>query len=107
MTGKDDLAVAEPRTVTSEPTGYAWLITAMLVLLVLQRSAVLGWTVGLVTLAGLVAPAVTGRMVDAAATAHQGYLNVWTLVGVLLIAGAVIAAFTIDPRRDARALGTD
>ncbi|MEV0703950.1 MFS transporter [Saccharopolyspora sp. NPDC050389] len=71
-----------------------------------KRSAVLGWTVGLVTLAGLVAPAVTGRMVDAAATAHQGYLNVWTLVGVLLIAGAVIAMFTVDPLRDARALGT-
>ena len=71
-----------------------------------KRTAVLGWTVGLVTSAGLVAPAVTGAMVDAAATPHQGYVNVWTLTGVLLIVAAVLAIFTIDPARDAARLGT-
>ncbi|HEY3684528.1 MAG TPA: MFS transporter [Streptosporangiaceae bacterium] len=71
-----------------------------------KRTAVLGWTVGLVTSAGLVAPAVTGNLIDAAATPHQGYLNVWTVSGVLLIVGALIAAFTINPTRDAKALGT-
>lgn len=70
-----------------------------------KRSAVLGWTVGLVTTAGLVAPAITGRLIDAAPDPGQGYVDAWTLAGVLLVAGALIAAVTIDPRRDARALG--
>lgn len=71
-----------------------------------KRRAVLGWTVGLVTSAGLVAPAVTGALIDAAATPHQGYVHAWMVSGVLLVVGAVLAFFTIDPARDARTPGT-
>jgi MFS family permease len=70
-----------------------------------QRAAVLGWAVGLSTLAGLAAPALTGYLVDAAPTPHQGYLIAWIIAGGLLIVGAVSAVLTVDPARDARKLG--
>ena len=70
-----------------------------------KRSAVLGWSVGLVTTAGLVAPAVTGVLVDAAPSPHEGFVLAWVVAGVLLLVGAVVAALTIDPARDARRLG--
>lgn len=70
-----------------------------------QRAAVLGWAVGLSTLAGLAAPAVTGYLVDTAATPHQGYLIAWIIAGGLLVIGAVSAVLTVDPVRDAAKLG--
>ncbi|MCL2585779.1 MAG: MFS transporter [Streptosporangiales bacterium] len=70
-----------------------------------RRTASLGWAVGLSTCAGLIAPAITGYLVGAASTPHEGYLIAWTVAGALLIVGAVFAAFAVDPARDARRLG--
>lgn len=71
-----------------------------------RRTAVLGWTVGLTTSAGLIAPALTGALIDAASSPHQGYLHAWMLSGALIVIGALLAAFTINPARDAARLGT-
>ncbi|MGW4484646.1 MFS transporter [Amycolatopsis sp. NPDC004368] len=68
-----------------------------------QRAAVLGWAVGIATSAGLLAPTLTGVLIDSAPTRHQGFTLAWVLAGGLMIVGGLVAALTIDPRRDARA----
>ena len=70
-----------------------------------QRGAVLAITVGLVTTAGLLAPYVTGRIIQAAATPADGYAVAFTVAGALLIVGGLLAVIFVRPERTARHLG--
>ncbi|NDZ77740.1 MFS transporter [Streptomyces sp. SID10853] len=70
-----------------------------------QRGAVFGIVAATGTLPGLVAPALTGHLIDAGATQQGGYSAAFLLTaGVMLAAGAV-AITVIRPERDARRLG--
>ncbi|MEU3003310.1 MFS transporter [Streptomyces sp. NPDC007020] len=72
-----------------------------------QRGAVFGIVAGLGTLPGLVAPSLTGHLIDAADSPATGYTAAFlTTAGVMLLAG-VIALAAIRPERDARRLGLD
>ncbi|GAA3894460.1 MFS transporter [Streptomyces gulbargensis] len=72
-----------------------------------QRGAVFGIVAGLGTLPGLVAPSLTGHLIDAADSPADGYTTAFlTAAAVMLIAG-VLALTTIRPERDAGRLGLD
>jgi MFS family permease len=70
-----------------------------------QRGAVLSISVGLVTTAGLLAPYITGRIIEAAGSPAAGYTLAFTIAGVLLLVGGLIAAIFVRPERTARRLG--
>lgn len=70
-----------------------------------QRGAVLSISVALVTTAGLLAPYVTGRIVDAAATPTQGYVAAFSTAGALLLLGGLLQVLFVHPERTARKLG--
>lgn len=65
-----------------------------------RRGGTLGVMNAVVTLSGLLAPTVIGRLVDADGSA--GYQHAVLLSGALLLVGAVVAAVLVDPERDAR-----
>ncbi|CAM5278699.1 hypothetical protein STENM327S_01684 [Streptomyces tendae] len=70
-----------------------------------QRGAVFGIVAATGTLPGLIAPFVTGHLIDAADTASSGYATAFLVAaGVMLPAGAS-AITAIRPERDARRLG--
>ncbi|MFD2415951.1 MFS transporter [Amycolatopsis pigmentata] len=70
-----------------------------------QRGAVLSISIGLITTAGLLAPYLTGRIVEAAGKSTAGYTLAFTIAGVLSLAGGLLAVIFIRPERDARRLG--
>ena len=65
-----------------------------------QRGTLLGMMTAIYTLAGLVAPAVTGRIIAAAAFLQDGYFNAFMLSGALVAAGGVAGFFLIRPETD-------
>ncbi|MGD1225695.1 MFS transporter [Streptomyces krungchingensis] len=67
-----------------------------------RRGGALGLMTAVVTTAGLVAPALTGYLVDTQGTA--GYRYAVLLVGALLLIGGTAAVTLIDSARDARRL---
>ncbi|MDA3642781.1 MFS transporter [Saccharopolyspora indica] len=67
-----------------------------------QRGAVLSMTVGLVTLAGLAAPYVTGRIVESAADPATGFAIAFAIPGTLMLIGGLLAFAFVRPERDAR-----
>ncbi|MFG2275674.1 MFS transporter [Streptomyces chartreusis] len=69
-----------------------------------RRSAALGLSYALAALSSLLAPYVTGRIIDAAPTEAAGYGRAFDLAACLLIAGAVVSALLIRPDRDALTL---
>lgn len=69
-----------------------------------RRSAALGLSYALAALSSLLAPYVTGRIIDAAPTEAVGYDRAFDLTAWLLIAGAVLSMLLIRPDRDARNL---
>ncbi|MBC2903721.1 MFS transporter [Streptomyces cupreus] len=69
-----------------------------------RRSAALGLSYALAALSSLVAPYVTGRIIDAASNEATGYGRAFDLTAWLLIAGAVLSVLLIRPDRDARTL---
>ncbi|MBQ1089966.1 MFS transporter [Streptomyces sp. B93] len=69
-----------------------------------RRSAALGLSYALAALSSLLAPYVTGRIIDAAPSETVGYGRAFDLAAWLLIGGALIAALLIRPDRDARTL---
>ncbi|MFF9572112.1 MFS transporter [Streptomyces sp. NPDC014685] len=72
-----------------------------------QRGAVFGIVAGLGTLPGLVAPSLTGHLIDTAESPADGYTTAFlTAAAVMLVAG-VLALTAIRPERDARRLGLD
>lgn len=69
------------------------------------RGAVLGAFVAVYSLAGVVAPYITGRLVGAAGTVPvDGYETTFTLTAAILVAGGVAAVALIRPERDAARL---
>lgn len=69
-----------------------------------RRSAALGLSYALAALSSLLAPYVTGRIIDAAPNETVGYGRAFDLAACLLIGGALLAALLIRPDRDARTL---
>ncbi|KXF49972.1 hypothetical protein AXA44_21850 [Rhodococcus sp. SC4] len=71
-----------------------------------QRAAVLATQTGLLSTAGLIAPYVTGRIVDAAggASSAAGFNSAFTIAGVAMLIGGVFAAVFARPERDAARL---
>lgn len=69
-----------------------------------QRSAVLGTVTALAAAGGAFGPVIVGTVVDAAASDAEGFSRAFDLGGVLLLVGALAAAFLIDPAADRRAL---
>ncbi|MEU8467995.1 MFS transporter [Streptomyces sp. NPDC029006] len=67
-----------------------------------RRGGALGLMNAVVTTAGLIAPTLTGHLVDTQGAA--GYRHAVLLAGVLLLAGGIAAVTLIDPVRDARHL---
>lgn len=69
-----------------------------------QRGAVLGIYVAVASLAGVIAPIITGRLIDAASSATAGYDAGFTLMAVAMALGGLVAMALIRPERDAERL---
>ncbi|MFD7665393.1 MFS transporter [Streptomyces sp. NPDC059788] len=70
-----------------------------------RRGVTLGTLTCVFALAGILAPAVTGRLVDAGATVADGYFGAYgTMAGLAAVAGVAVTLF-LRPERDARRLG--
>ncbi|MFC6063882.1 MFS transporter [Streptomyces ochraceiscleroticus] len=67
-----------------------------------RRGAVLATSTALVTLAGVVAPAVTGWIIDAAPSPGSGFHGAFAVCAGLMIVGGLIGVLTINPEREAR-----
>lgn len=71
-----------------------------------QRGVALGALTCVFALAGVLAPLVMGRIVDAAPTVASGYFGAYGLMaGLVAVAGVAVTVF-LRPERDARRLGT-
>ncbi|GGU58967.1 MFS transporter [Streptomyces daghestanicus] len=80
-------------------------VTTAAVVPAVRRGAVFGVVAATGTLPGMFVPYLTGRLVDGAGTETAGYATAFLVsAGVLAVCGAV-AAVTVRPGRDARALG--
>ncbi|MFE6818649.1 MFS transporter [Streptomyces sp. NPDC057675] len=67
-----------------------------------RRGASLGLLVAFQTLPGLIAPAVTGVLVDAGTDDSAGYVLALVTGGLLTVVCGLVAVLTIHPERDAR-----
>jgi MFS family permease len=67
-----------------------------------RRGGALGLMNAVVTTAGLIAPTLTGHLVDTEGTA--GYQHAVLLAGALFLLGGTAAVTLVDPARDARLL---
>lgn len=65
-----------------------------------QRGAILGVNTAIVTLAGPLAPAVMGIVIDVGANPAAGYRTALVFVGALVIVGGLSGFFLIDPEAD-------
>ncbi|MFI6416104.1 MFS transporter [Streptomyces sp. NPDC050842] len=70
-----------------------------------QRGAVFGIVAGIGTLPGLVAPFLTGHLIDAADTPAAGYTTAFLVAGAVMLTAGAFALTAIRPERDARRLG--
>jgi MFS family permease len=70
-----------------------------------QRGAVLGISNAMFTLAGLVAPWLTGHIVDVGLDPAIGFRHGFLFAGTLISVGGIIAAALIDPGRDVARFG--
>lgn len=66
-----------------------------------RRSAALGLSYALAALSSLLAPYITGRIIDAAPNEALGYGRAFDLAALLLIAGGVVSMLLVRPDRDA------
>ncbi|MFR9732186.1 MFS transporter [Saccharopolyspora sp. MS10] len=71
-----------------------------------RRGAVFGIVAATGTLPGLVAPLLSGQLIDAAATDRAGYATAFALSAVIMLVCGAFAVATIRPERDARRLST-
>jgi MFS family permease len=69
-----------------------------------QLAGTLGVFLALMSLGGLIAPYLTGVIVDAAETPAAGYAAAFQVFGIVAVVAAVIALVTVHPERDARRL---
>ncbi|ANB09046.1 MFS transporter [Streptomyces ambofaciens] len=80
-------------------------MTASAVVPPLQRGAVFGIVAATGTLPGLIAPYLTGRLLDSAPSQSAGYDHAFLLSAAVMLACGLAALLTIRPERDARRLG--
>ncbi|QSE93750.1 MFS transporter [Rhodococcus pseudokoreensis] len=72
-----------------------------------QRGTVLGLTVGVATLSGVIAPSVMGVLVQADLGSLAGYQNGFKVLGAICMLAAILGFALINPARDAaRLLGS-
>ncbi|MER5179102.1 MFS transporter [Streptomyces sp. NPDC002896] len=69
-----------------------------------QLAGALGVFLALMSLGGLVAPYLTGVIVDASSSPAEGYATSFQVFGMIAAVAAVIALITVNPERDARRL---
>ncbi|WP_329445666.1 MFS transporter [Streptomyces canus] len=67
-----------------------------------QLAGTLGVFLALMSLGGLVAPYLTGVIVDAASSPAEGYASAFQVFGVTAVVASLIALLTVNPERDAR-----
>ncbi|EOA64018.1 MFS transporter [Corynebacterium glutamicum MT] len=66
-----------------------------------QVAGALGVLLAMQAVTGIIAPPITGAIVDNAATAAAGYAQSFQIFGVVSIVGAVLAMILMNPGRDA------
>ncbi|MEV0642967.1 MFS transporter [Streptomyces sp. NPDC050619] len=69
-----------------------------------QLAGTLGVFLALMSLGGLVAPYLTGVIVDASSSPAEGYATAFQVFGIVAAVTALIALLTVNPERDARRL---
>ncbi|MEV0123083.1 MFS transporter [Streptomyces sp. NPDC050703] len=70
-----------------------------------QRGAVFGIVAGVGTLPGLVAPFLSGHLIDAAGTPSSGCTTAFFVAGAVMLTAGTFALAAIRPEHDARRLG--
>ncbi|MDQ8703589.1 MFS transporter [Streptomyces sp. LHD-70] len=70
-----------------------------------RRGSVMATKTALVTLAGVAAPAVTGRIIDASGSASAGFQEAFGVCAALMIVGGLIGGLLVNPEREARRFG--
>lgn len=65
-----------------------------------QVASTLGVFTALFSTSGILAPWLTGHLVDTATTPAEGYTTAFQIFGVVAIIGAVVMALTVNPERD-------
>ncbi|WP_067125200.1 MFS transporter [Microtetraspora malaysiensis] len=73
---------------------------------VAQRGAVLGTVTAVATMAGVLAPVVTGALVQGAADPAEGYGTALTVAGLLMLGGGALAALAVRPELDKERLAS-
>lgn len=72
-----------------------------------QQSGTLGVFLALQSSSGLIAPALTGWLVDVASSPSEGFALAFQIFGLTAVVGGLVTALLVDPDRDARRiLGT-
>lgn len=66
-----------------------------------QRAIVMSVVIAVSSIGGLAAPLALGRIIDSADTLAAGYSHGFVVLGIVVVAGGVIAALTTNPERDA------
>ena len=69
-----------------------------------QRGAIIAIYGAVYTLAGLLAPAVTGRILDSAATPLEGYLLGFRVLAIILIASGLLGLLLLRPNTERKRL---
>ncbi|TDD52803.1 MFS transporter [Saccharopolyspora elongata] len=69
-----------------------------------RRGTVMGIIVAVYSVGGVIAPLALGGLVNGAPTPGAGYSSGFTMLGVLLVVGALIALPLLNPDRDRKAL---
>lgn len=80
-------------------------MTASAVVPPVQRGAVFGVVAATGTLPGLLAPFLTGHLLDSAASPGAGYTQAYLLSAAVMLVCGLVALVAIRPERDARRLG--
>lgn len=70
-----------------------------------QRGALFGIVAASGTLPGLIAPYLTGRLLDSAESQSAGYTSAFLLSAAVMFLAGLVALLAIRPERDARRLG--
>jgi MFS transporter, ACS family, D-galactonate transporter len=65
-----------------------------------QRGTLLGVVSAIYSLAGLAGPAVTGRLIAAASSLHEGYIDAFMVAGAIMAAGGLAGLLLIHPEAD-------
>ncbi|MGW4029467.1 MFS transporter [Streptomyces sp. NPDC004838] len=66
-----------------------------------QRGGVMGVIVAVYSLGGIIAPLVLGGLIDSAPSPGEGYSQGFLVIGLIVVAGAIVSALLTNPERDA------